>query len=183
MNLDSQQHKDISSINFDGLTVAITSFSNKTVAIAFQNGEVLINKIYKNKIYPLHFHATQKEIVTFKLLFNGDWLFYSDTEHKCILIDLKNITQRPILDLDEGFGDPNSKTRTETSLNNTKRSKLLNKKYRVFNIWAPRTESENETNNGPNNSSIVEREEQEADKYKLEATHVLEDTKNYETGK
>jgi hypothetical protein len=96
-----------------------------------------------------------------------------------MLICLKNITQRPVLELDL---DSSALEKTHTQLNDTKRSKSGSPKYRVFQIWAPITESENESKDGHNNSSIEEQQRLEKDKYKLEVTHVLEDPKAYETG-
>ena len=69
--------------------------------------------------------------------------------------------------------------------NSAKSHQSYQRKYRVYKIWAPNTESENEKTletklNNMAKSPIVN--QVVTDKFKLEITHVLEDFKAYQNG-
>lgn len=69
------------------------------------------------------FEATRKELTTLELLFNGEWIFYSDSDHRCILIELKNINKKSIYDKHNSQKNIHSSNHRIDSLNNSFRTK------------------------------------------------------------
>ena len=97
-----------------------------------------------------------------QLLFNGEWLFFCDTDHRCLLLELKNINQKSIYDKHGSAKDLGTSAQKVDSLNSSFRtrkpressidrkkgnlsveqSKAPVEQYRVFLLWAPKSEQE-----------------------------------------
>ena len=71
------------------------------------------------------FEGTRKEITILELMFNGEWLFYSDSDNRCILVELKNINQKSIYDKHNSSKDLHTSTQKVDSLNNSLRGKKI----------------------------------------------------------
>lgn len=90
IDLGIKSHKTLSSIKFSSLSIATTSVFEENVAIAFTSGEILILKIFANKLINHFFMASEKAITFVKFLFKGNWLIYGDSDGNCMLLYLEN---------------------------------------------------------------------------------------------
>lgn len=151
IDLLSRSNKTLSNITFDSLSIAHTSINEENVAVAFTNGEIMIMKIFANKIINHFFTASEKNITFIKFLFKGNWLIYGDSDFNCYLVYLHNFQLKKYKSKKEQNKKIYKQPSSISAFNDLEEDK---EKYRVFKVhWDDPEIGHTETDQGDSKSN------------------------------
>lgn len=161
IDMKTRTDKTLSRIHFSSLGIKLSCTFEENVAVAFTSGEILIMKIFANKIITHLFTASEKAITFIKFLFKGNWLIYGDSDGNCMLLYLENFQLKK-------FTKKRKIIKEESGLYNTEDEGEI----KVFKVYwdDPENVKENtdENNKTKNDYSVM-----------VSATGVLEDPSMY----